>query len=363
MFDELCRRHSLTHSPLPLHPLPLVTPAHPTASPAHIAAPVPPTLALTRLLIPGMRGLSPAEQVQAAALALRRELSVHGDDLRLALATDATSDEVRIAWCTASVDAVNPATPLATPLLAAMQPGMVYWVGAPQGYLIGERGALAIETDVAAADAAPRGADQLPREAATVLASASQTSAHGAARCILVDRDRTGLPDRVLEHWQAASGVEMRDGALPASQALPLVAPPRVTMRAPVTSLDRALRGLFAASCACLALAAAKFALLAGTAAPSPTTPLASGANGPASAGALLNRIGSIAPEALPQLQSATYASGAWLLVLSETDGADKSAQADRAAWLQRTVALLEANGLAVQSTPPPAPRLRVSLP
>ncbi len=346
-----------------------MTPAHPTASSANIATPIPPTLALVRLSIPGVRGLSSAEQLQAVRLALRRELSVQGDDLRLALATDATSDEVRIAWCTASGDAAKRAAPLATPLLAAMQPGVVYWVGAPQGYLIGERGALAIESDAATVQSsAPRSNDQLPAEAATLLASISTASTRAAvAQCILVDRDRTQLPDEVLAHWQAASGVAMHDGGLPASDPLPLVAPPRVAMRAPVTSLDRALRGLFTASAACLALAAAKFVLLPGaTASSPPTSPVAAlttAANGPASAGALFSRIASIAPDALPQLQSATYASGAWLLVLSESDRADKQAYTDRVAWMQRTVALLEANGLAVQSTPPPAPRLRVSLP
>ncbi|MBL8310842.1 MAG: hypothetical protein JNL19_10510 [Burkholderiales bacterium] len=341
-----------------------MTPFSPPAADAQPETPLPPALALVRLSIPGIRGLTPAEQLQAATLALRRELSIKRDDLHLAVATDAANDEVRIAWCTPAASAGGDAAPVATQLLAAMQPGVVYWVAAPQGYLVGERGALAIESADPAADQTGRAAldaDRMPSEAATLLATASQ---HPGAECVFVDRDTLRLPDPVLAHWQAASGVRMRDGLLPASTPIPLVTPPRVSLRPPVTALDRALRAVFAASLLCVLIAGARFALLP---APQPlapsTAPAANTASGPASAGALLNRIAAIAPELLPQTQNATYASGAWLLVLSETDRADAATSAQRAAALQRAVALLEGNGLAVQSTPPPTPRLRVSLP
>ena len=71
-------------------------------------------------------------------------------------------------------------------------------------------------------------------------------------------------------------------------------------------------------------------------------------------AGALLERIGTIAPDVVAQAQSATYASGAWVLILPDALDADA---------LKRTVRAMQANGLAVQSTGAPSPRIRVQLP
>jgi hypothetical protein len=71
-------------------------------------------------------------------------------------------------------------------------------------------------------------------------------------------------------------------------------------------------------------------------------------------AGALFERISAIAPDVSTNLQSAAFAGGAWVLVLAD---------ATDATTLQRATAMLEGNGLSVQSTRSPSPRLRVALP
>ena len=81
-----------------------------------------------------------------------------------------------------------------------------------------------------------------------------------------------------------------------------------------------------------------------------------------ASAGALLERLGSIAPDIVAQAQNATYASGAWVLLLPDAFDADS---------LQRATLLAQANGLLLQSAQATAgnqgsgngPRVRLSLP
>lgn len=297
----------------------------------------PPDLGLTQLRINGFATLKPSEQLQAAALALRRDLSVEPANLRLAVnAAAESSDVANVAFCTASVAA---GANIATNLLAAMQPGKAYWVNAPSGYIVGESGAAAV--DFAGSQ------DELP---SVITATLSAIDARKAPQCILVSRNRALISDERMAWWAAASGVAMFDGALPITSPVPLVSPPRARVSIRTTPLDRALQFAAFAGVVCVALAGIQYASLA-TATASATT---GNKAGHGSAGALLDRVGTIAPAVVAQTQSATYASGAWVLALP--DALDAQA-------LKRAVRALEANGLAVQSTGSPSPRIRVQLP
>ena len=297
----------------------------------------PPELGLAQLRINGFAALKPAEQIQAAALALHREFSIESPNLRLAAVTAPhVNDVAQIAFST---------TPMATApnvactLLPAMQAGIAYWVNAPSGYIVSERGAAAV--DFVGVH------DELP---SVVVATLSSLGSTDAARCVLVNRDRTLISDERVAWWAAAGGVTMVDGALPAAVAVALLPPLRPRLSARKTALDRTLQACAVAAVACVALAAFQYLSLPAT------VPSQPGANmaGHASAGALLERIGSIAPEVITQTQGATYASGAWVTALP--DGFD-------AAALTRVQRALEANGLLVQSTGAPSPRIRVQLP
>ena len=297
----------------------------------------PPDLGLARLRINGFAALKPAEQLQAAALALHRDLSVEPANLRLAVKTAPESADIaQVAFCTKPVAS---AADIATHLLAAMQPGKAFWVGAPSGYIVGERGAAAV--DFAGSQ------DQLP---SVVTATLAAIDASEAPQCVLVNRDRTLISDERLAWWAAASGVAMLDGELPVTASVPLISPPRARVSVQTTTLDRALQFAAMAGVVCVTLAGIQYAS-APVAEASPTT---GSKTSHATAGALLDRIGSIAPDVVTQTQSATYASGAWVLALP--DAVD-------AATLKRAVRAMQANGLMVQSTGAPSPRVRVQLP
>ena len=300
----------------------------------------PPDLGLTQLRINGFATLKPAEQLQAAALALHRDLSVEPTGLRLAVCVAAKSaDAANVAFCTRSV---APAAHFATNLLAAMQPGKAYWVDAPSGYIVGERGAATV--DFAGVQ------DELP---SVVTSTLSVIDAGKSPVCVLVNRDRAQITDERMAWWAAASGVAMVDGELPISAAVPLAAPPRARVSVRTTTLDRALQCAAFAGVVCVALAAIQYA----SASVAPDTTASSTTGNRAShgtAGALLDRIGMIAPDVVAQTQSATYASGAWVLALPD---------AVEAGSLKRAVRAMEVNGLAVQSTGAPSPRIRVQLP
>ena len=295
-------------------------------------------MGLARIRINGFAALKPDEQLQAAALALRRELSVEPANLRLAVkVAPESADVAEVAFCTKPVDS---APTVATNLLASMQPGKAYWVNAPFGYIVGERGAATV--DFAGSQ------DELPSVVTGTLSSidAGKTPPY----CILVNRDRTLISDERMAWWAAASGVAMVDGELPVTAPVPLVSPPRARVTVRTSTLDRALQFAAFAGIVCVALAGIQYAN-APVAAASPAT---SNKASHATAGALLDRIGTIATEVVAQTQSATYASGAWVLALP--DAADPGA-------LKRDVRAMEANGLAVQSTNSPSPRIRVQLP
>ncbi len=323
-----------------------------TASPRSVSSAafsvvVPPRVGLARLVIPGFASLTAGERLQAAALALRRDLSVTDDDLRVAARAlpGAAADDgyAMVAWCNDGGSDSTATRPLATDLPSAVQPGRLYWVDAPTGYLVGEMGAVVVEQ--------PAAGDALPTEVAAMLAARDGTPV---SDLVFVNRDTAALSPERLALWTAASGVTMTDGAWPASPPVELLAPPRARMRVASTGLDRALRWALAAALVCAGLSAWRTLSLADPV-PALATPAASAASSPhAAAGALFERIGLAAPDLLPHLQTATYAGGAWVLVLA--DGYD-------AASLQRAARMLESNGLVVQSAQAPGPRLRVALP
>lgn len=312
-----------------------MTPIRPTTS----VLLTPPDLGLAQLRINGFATLKPAERLQAAALALHRDLSVEPANLRIAVASAPQSDHLAlVAFYTTPGDGSS--NEVATELLAAMLPGKVFWVNAPSGYIVGERGAAAV--DFAGSQ------DELP---SVVTGTLSALDPSKPAQCVLVNRDRSLISAERLRWWAAASGVDMVDGALPDTVPVPLVSPPRARVSAQTTPLDRALKLAALAAVACVTLAGIQYANSPVPAIP----PLTSQARaGQASAGALLDRIGSTAPWLVAQTQSATYASGAWVLALP--DAVDAEA-------LKSAVSAMQANGLSVQSTGVPNPRIRVQLP
>ena len=298
----------------------------------------PPDLGLARLQINGFSALKPSEQLQAAALALHRDLSVEPTNLHLAAQPAPDSGDVAlVAFYARPVGAS--ATP-ATNLLAAMRPGKAYWVDAPSGYIVSERGAAAVDF--------PGSHDQLP-SVVTATLSAMGTSSD-AVQCVLVNRDRSLISDQRVAWWAAASGVVMLDGALPTTVPVPLLPPPRARLSPRRTMFDRALQAGTVAGVICLALAAIQYATAPAVA----TSPTAGRKASHATAGALLDRIGTIAPDLVAQTQSATYASGAWVLALPD---------AIEPETLKRAARAMQANGLTVQSTSAPGPRIRVQLP
>ncbi len=297
----------------------------------------PPTLGVVRLPVPGFARLTRAEQAQAAALALTRDLGV-ADGLRIAaLPVAGSPDHAAVAYCKVGDTAAN--LSYTTRLLSLMQPCVIFWVDAPLGYVVGESGAAAVEST-------GHGDNALP---SVVAATIGAVSPSGTARCVLVNRDCAALTNETLSFWRAASGIDIVDGTLPHTVAIDLVEPPRAQVSLNSTPLDRALHWCVAGAVACALFAGIDFAL---TPRPVAIPPVASTAvQGP---GALFERISTIAPDVPAAMQSATFAGGAWVLVLA--DSVD-------AAALLRATKLLEANGFAVQSTRLPSPRLRVALP
>lgn len=307
----------------------------------------PPLLGLVRLRIPGFAALRPGEQLQAGVLALNRDLSINAPDLMLAaVAAPDSGDQALVAYCQQSRLGTAAAAGASTQLLGAMRPGVIYWADAPGGYVLGESGSASVEHMSGNATA-------LPSVVAATISSASTS----APRCILVNRNRALVTDDTVAHWAAASGAEMLDGALPEGSTVTLVAPPRVRTTQPATALDRGLQWSALAALACAVIAGVQFA---GSTPPGPGQGAVDGKRSQSSAGALFERVAAIAPDAASELQSATYAGGAWVITLPDrTD----------AAALARVTGSLAANGLRVQSTASAqsastsGPRLRVQLP
>ena len=303
----------------------------------------PPELGVARVRIPGLSRLSTDEQLRAATLALNRDLGVNAAKLRLAVRSVTFSSEDAWIAYTSEQAAANGAR--STQIFSALNAGKTYWVGAPGGYIVGAQGAAAVEAVDAVAAAEGIG---LPAIVAAML-SPSAGAASPANDCVLVDRDRERLSDHTLALWQAASGVAMIDGSLPTGNDVPLVAAPSLQTVARTTGFDVALRYAAVASVACALIAGARLVMMPASSAAG----VAVAAQKQPSAGALLERVATIAPEALARTQSATYASGAWVFSLNDAfDGPAQSA-------MQRA---LESNGLQAQATGAPTPRLRVSL-
>ena len=303
---------------------------------------VPPHLGLVRLAIPGFAALNASERLQAAVLALRRDLSINAMDLRVAAmpAPEAAASRgyALVAWCDGGAQGGD--WQPATVLPGAIEPGRLYWVDAPGGYLVGEMGAVVVENH--------DGGQSLPAE---VLAMLGSSACQTVTDIVLVNRDTVALPLEQVAWWSAASGVSLHDGGWPESTPVHLVRPPTARVRTVATPLDRALRWALAAALVCAALSAWRYVALPEVpplaAAPATTSTHAT-------AGALLDRIAVVAPDLLSSLQSATYAGGAWVLVLA--DSYDPGA-------LRVATRMLESNGLIAQSALAPSPRVRISVP
>jgi hypothetical protein len=300
---------------------------------------IPPQLGLARLSITGFATLKPAEQMQAAALALYRELSVDPKQLRLAVqAMPDDPNAARVAFCK---PLANSKATLETSLLAAMQQGRAFWVDAPAGFIVGPRGAAAV--DFAGTH------DALP---SVVEGTLSHFGSDTTARCTLVNRDRSLVTDERMAWWAAASGVTMVDGEMPVTTPVTLIAAPHGRIAPRKTAVDWALQWTAIASALCLVLSGLRYAN--SSAAGSMATAGANTAQSQALPGALLDRVATIAPDLVAQTQSATFASGAWVLALPDSFDA---------AAIKRSARAMQANGLAVQSTLAPSPRIRIQLP
>ncbi len=297
----------------------------------------PPELGVARLRIPGFVRLTTVEQLRAAALALNRDLGVGSANLRLA--AQAVAESPNEAWVAYTTHAVAANSTLSTHLFNALNSGHTYWVGAPGGYIVGARGAAAVETNGSADSAS------LPDVVAAMLTRRTDAASVG-EDCILVDRDRAMLSDDTLALWQAASGASIIDGSLPPGGTTRLVAAPSLQTVARATAFDAATRWAAVAGVICAIIAGAKLAML-----PSTSTGVTAQKQTPP--GALLERIATVAPDVLARTQSATYASGAWVFGLS--DALDATAQL-------RMQSALAANGLQAQATGAPTPRVRVYL-
>lgn len=300
----------------------------------------PPQLGVARVRVPGFSRLTTDEQLRAATLALNRDLGVDAANLRLAARpVTFSSDDAWVAY--ASFQAA-PNVALSTQIFSALNAGKTYWVGAPGGYIVGTQGAAAVEAVDAVATAE---AIELPLIVAAML-SPGVGAKSPANDCVLVDRDRALLSDHTLALWEAASGVGMIDGNLPGGNDVRLLAAPSLQTVARSTPLDGALRYAAIAAVACASIAAVRLVMM-----PSPS--VTAMAPRQITAGALLDRVATIAPDALTRTQSATYASGAWVFSLNDAfDGLTQPT----------TQRALETNGLQAQATGAPTPRLRVSL-
>jgi hypothetical protein len=306
----------------------------------------PPELGLARVRIPGFQRLSADEQLRSAALALRRDFGVLPTNLHLAVRLVAGVPDD--AWVAYASDVRADVMMRSTNVFAGLNSGRAYWVGAPGGYIVAPRGAVAIECGQSDGFVTDTGLPALvaamftPEN--TAHAGAGQMTA--AVECVLVERDKTRLDDNLVAMWQAASGVAMFDGSLPDSVDVPLSAVPSLRPAVRPGRLDVALRSAAIAGFVCAVLAGTKLALISGG---QPT--IAAPRQLPA--GELLERVSIVAPEVLSRTQSATYASGAWVFGFGEA--LDPTAQ-------KALLNALEANGLQAQATGAPTPRLRVYL-
>lgn len=307
------------------------------ALPDSLKSLTPPELGVARVRIPGFNRLRGAEQLRAAALALNRDFGVGSANLHInAQAVASSPDDVWVAYTT-HVVAANSA--LTTHVFNALSTGKTYWVGAPGGYIVSAQGAAAVEATSSTDDTC------LPAIVAAML-SPRLGGASVTNDCMLVDRDRALLNDDTLALWQAASGVSMVDGNFPLGVATRLVAAPSLQTVARATTLDAALRYAAVGGVICALIAGAKFAML-------PAASASGMAQKPPTPGALLERVATVAPDILARTQSATYASGAWVFGLSDAFDASTQLRMQRA---------LAANGLQLQATGAPTPRVRVYL-
>jgi hypothetical protein len=143
----------------------------------------------------------------------------------------------------------------------------------------------------------------------------------------------------------------MVDGEMPVTTPVTLVAAPHGRIAPRKTALDWALQWTAIASALCLVLSGLRYA---SSTAVSMAAAGGNTAQSQALPGALLDRVATIAPDLVAQTQSATFASGAWVLALPDSFDA---------AAIKRSARAMEANGLAVQSTLAPSPRIRIQLP
>jgi hypothetical protein len=297
----------------------------------------PPQLALVTARVPGFDTLTPADRLRAAALALKREFNVESTALKLAAQriTHRDDDRILIAYTT---HATNGAATLDARWFDAAQTETIYWVDAPNGFVLSNAGAAPIEHWSAS--------EGVPTPIMAVVAQRNRDQL--SATRVVIEDDRT-IDEATLNLWRASLGVEIERGSLPGTaRAIVLTAPPTAAIEPAKTSLDRAL---FAATCVaavCALLSIARYVALPSAA------PTANASNAPStSPGELWFRATNAAPQLAERTKQASYGGGAWVITAPtlERNALPSIAQS------------LSANGLATQIVAEPEPRVRVQKP
>ena len=310
----------------------------------------PSSLALIRTRINGFATLKPDDQLRAAAFALKRELGIDANTVKLAVRLLDAADDVAIAYAPVS----NPPGFSACPatFFDAMRSNDVYWFGAPNGIAVGPNASVIIELH--------EPAHELPNEIVTLLA------AHGAPTQVVLREAVSGPDEGTLAHWSAATGARFSlddTSRVLSGHQVPLVSVSHAAVVQARSRLDRALLAACAASVVCAVLAGLHWARLPALA----SSPVASG-KVTESPGNTFTRIATISPELIRTMKSATYGGGAWIIglnarVANGPAGNATGASVQSAALVTRAASALQSNGLAVQVVTEPEPRIRVQAP
>ncbi len=303
----------------------------------------PPTLAIVAATISHFDRLNAADQLRAAALALKRDFSIDAPKLKLVARSvrGGGNDRVLIGYTTRSE---NEHDTMDLRWFDAVADGAIVWIDAPHGFVVSSEGAAVVEEGAN---------DEGPPAALMSLAALTATSSadrRNSLHIVIDDVSGASINEATLDLWRAALGARIERRALPGSAKLAtLVAPPKSSAAPPRTNLDRAL---LVASCAALVCAGLSLARYVSA----PTTASSTAASASAlrsGSGELWSRATLAAPKLAVHMKSATYGGGSWVIAAPSLE---KSAVPD-------IVGALNANALSTQVITEPETRIRVQRP
>jgi hypothetical protein len=295
----------------------------------------PPQLALVTARIPRFDALAPADQLRAAALALRRDFNIDDAQLKLAARSISSSDDrVLIAYTTrsSSADAVD------ARWFEAAQTDTIYWLGAPNGFVLSNAGAAPIE------HWSP--SDGIPAPIMSIVAQRARAEGADKTHVIIDDVTAAHIDDATLALWRASLGATIDRGHLPgAARAMALLAPPTATAEPAKSSLDRALLVAACVAALCAVVSIVRYASIA-----APQVANGAATNAP---GEVWARATAAAPALAERAKQATYGGGAWVITAPTLERNALPAIAQS----------LSTNGLAAQTVTEPEARVRVQKP